>query len=83
MDRNTILEKLKDIFKIVVNNGVLLDNVSEDTDIVFDLGVNSIGLLYMAIAIEKEFDIDMSDIAPSTLKKVGDVISYIENALNK
>ena len=78
MNRAEILEKLKDIFKIVVNNGVDIASVTEDANIGLDLGVNSIGLLYMAIAIEKEFGVDMADVAPSTFKIVADVIDYIE-----
>ena len=79
MNRNDILEKLKGIFKIVVNNGVDVNSVTEESNIALDLGVNSIGQLYMAIAIEKEFDVDMADVAPSNLKTVADVIDYIEN----
>ena len=78
MNRTEILGKLKGIFKIVVNNGVDVASVKEDSNIVLDLGVNSIGQLYMAIAIEKEFGIDMADVAPSTFKTVSDVIDYIE-----
>ena len=78
MNRSEILEKLKGIFKIVVNNGVDVTSVKEESNIALDLGVNSIGLLYMAIAIEKEFGIDMADVAPSTFKTVADVIDYIE-----
>ena len=78
MNRTDILEKLKGIFKIVVNNGVDVKSVTEESNIALDLGVNSIGQLYMAIAIEKEFDVDMSEVAPSTFKTVADVIDYIE-----
>ena len=78
MNRADILEKLKDIFKIVVNNGVDIASVKETSNIGLDLGVNSIGQLYMAIAIEKEFGVDMADVAPSTFKTVADVIDYIE-----
>ena len=78
MNRSEILEKLKNIFKIVVNNGVDINSIKEESNIALDLGVNSIGQLYMAIAIEKEFDVDMADVAPSNLKTVADVIDYIE-----
>ena len=78
MNRTEILEKLKGIFKIVVNNGVDVASVKEQSNIALDLGVNSIGQLYMAIAIEKEFDVDMSEVAPSKFITVADVIDYIE-----
>lgn len=78
MERNEILSKLKEIFKMVVGNSVSVDEITLDANIMLDLGVNSIGMLYMAIAIEKEFGVDMSDVTPSTFKTVSDVIDYIE-----
>ena len=78
MERNEILNKLKEIFKMVVGNSVSVDEIRPDANIMLDLGVNSIGMLYMAIAIEKEFNVDMSDVTPSTFKTVSDVIDYIE-----
>lgn len=78
MERNEILSKLKEIFKMVVGNSVSVDEITLDANIMLDLGVNSIGMLYMAIAIEKEFGVDMSNVTPSTFKTVSDVIDYIE-----
>ena len=43
-----------------------------------DLGVNSIGLIYMVVAIEKTFDIDMSEVTFTTFKTIDDVITYIQ-----
>ena len=81
MTRNEIIEKLKEIFQLVINNGVSLDDVSESADVTNDLGVNSIGLIYMAVAIEKTFNIDMSNVSINTFKTVKDVVDYIENGL--
>lgn len=83
MNRREIENKLKEIFKIVVNGNVSLDNLDLNSNIMLDLGINSIGLLYMAIAIEKEFNVDMSKVSPTTFKTVMDVIDYLDNALNK
>lgn len=79
MERNEILNKLKEIFKIVVHSNVDLDSLTEDANIMLDLGINSIGLLYMAIAIEKEFLVDMTRVSPASFKTIGDVVTYIEN----
>lgn len=81
MTRNEIIEKLKEIFQLVINNGVSLDDISESADVTNDLGVNSIGLIYMAVAIEKTFNIDMSNVSINTFKTVKDVVDYIENGL--
>ena len=78
MSKDKIIEKLKEIFQLVVHNGVSIDNITEDSIIMTDLGVDSVGLIYLAIAIEKTFDIDMSDVTINTFKTIGDVINFIE-----
>ena len=78
MSKDEIIEKLKEIFQMVVHNGVSVDNITEDSLIMTDLGVDSVGLIYLAIAIEKTFDVDMSDVTINTFKTIGDVISFIQ-----
>jgi len=83
MSRTEIIEKLKEIFLMVVHNGVNLDNLNEDANIILDLGVNSVGLIYLAVAIEKTFDLDMSEVSANTFKTVKDVVDFIEKGANK
>ena len=78
MSKDEIIEKLKEIFQMVVHNGVSVDNITEDSLIMTDLGVDSVGLIYLAIAVEKTFDVDMSDVTINTFKTIGDVISFIQ-----
>ena len=78
MSREDIISKLKEIFRLVVHNGVDADQLSESSDIRCDLGVDSIGMIYMAVSIEKVFGIDMGDVSAGTFKTVGEVIDYIE-----
>ena len=78
MTRCEILEKLKEVFKMVVSTKVDSSKLQEDSNIIQDLGVNSIGILYMAIAIEKTFNVDMTQTSISSFKTVKDVIDYIE-----
>ena len=81
MTREEIKNKLKEVFQMVVYNGVNVDLIDESSNIKLDLGVNSIGLIYLAVAIEKVFNIDMSNITVDTFKTVGDVIDYISNGI--
>lgn len=76
-----IQEKLKEIFKTVIDANKDFTNINEDTNIVKDLGVNSVGLIYLLMAIEEVFDIDMSDVSFNTFEKIGDVIEYIKEAI--
>ena len=78
MSREQIIEKLSDIFKLVVNRNADLSKMSEESKIREDLGVNSVGAIYMAIAIEEVFGVDVSDVSFNTFKTVKDVIDYIE-----
>lgn len=79
MNREEIIVKLKEIFQMVVHNGVNVDLLDESSDVKMDLGVNSVGLIYIVVAIEKVFNIDMSSVTMTTFKTVGDVVDFIEN----
>lgn len=73
-----ILEELKKIFVLVVNRGADVDKVTLDAKIVSDLGVSSVGLIYLMVAIEEQFDIDMSDATFDSFETVSDVVNYIK-----
>ena len=81
MSKEQIIEQLKHIFRTVIDENKDFSNVTEDTNIIKDLGVNSVGLIYLLMAIEETFEIDMSDVTFSTFEKVGDVIKYIKEAI--
>ena len=81
MSREEIFVKLKEIFRLVINNGVNVDDADTKTNIMLDLGVNSVGLIYISIAIEQTFGIDMGEVTFTTFKTVDDVIDYIEERI--
>ena len=74
-----ILEKLKEIF-ININPDSELDmnSITEESRIIEDLGLNSIGVLYLVLAIEEEFNVVMHNSSIENFKTLGDVISYIK-----
>lgn len=81
MSEVEIIDKLKKIFKLVVNKDANVENISADSKIISDLGVNSVGIIYLAIAIEETFDVDVTSVSYNTFVTVGDVVNYIrENA---
>ena len=78
MDRAEILDKLKKIFAEVKDVDVKeLDFVDESTSIKDQLGLNSIGVLYIVVAIEKQFDIDMQSGETDRFVTVGDVVDFL------
>ena len=78
MNREEIIAKLSEIFKLVVNRNADLSKLTEDSKIRDDLGVNSVGAIYMAISIEEVFGVDVSEVSFNTFNTVRDVIDYIE-----
>ena len=82
MTRNEIIEKLKDVFKMAVGNNYDESKYSEESNLTTDLGLNSVGILYIVIAIEEFFGIQFDDVGFSDFKNVGDVIDYIEQKVS-
>lgn len=52
-----------------------------DTDLVRDLGVDSIDTVELIMAVEDTYDIKISDKDAEDLKTVGDVVEFIEDHL--
>lgn len=78
MTNEQIIEKLKDIFRLVIHNNIDLDKITLESNIITDLGVNSVGLVYLVIGIEEMFEVDMSDVTFNTFKTVGDVVAFLK-----
>ncbi|MBO5212277.1 MAG: acyl carrier protein [Clostridia bacterium] len=76
MTREMIIEKLRNIFKMVNGNDNI--EVDEATDLRTGLGLNSIGMLYMIIAIEENFGVRFENVSMGDFNTVSDVINYIE-----
>ena len=52
--------------------------LSEDMDLVKDLGLSSIDMVQMVVSIEEEFGIEISDRALKEIATVGDLVRVIE-----
>lgn len=57
------------------------DEVTTDTNIVSDLGLDSIDVVDFIMSLEEEFDKEIPDEDIEKIKTIGDVVSYIENSL--
>ena len=83
MSRNEIIEKLSDVMKLAMPASQLdISKLTEDSNLVTDVGLTSVGILYVVIAIEEFFQIRFDDVGFADFKTIGDVIDYIENKLN-
>ena len=72
-----MLDKIKSI--VVDQLGVDEDQVTEDASFVDDLGADSLDTVELIMAFEEEFDIEIPDEDAQKIKKVKDVIEYIES----
>lgn len=75
---NSTLSKLTELFENVFENEIDVKGISEESRLIEDLGMNSIGLLYMAMAVEEEFSVSFTNEDFAILHTVGDVIRKIE-----
>ena len=77
-------ELLKKITALVDENlGVKPEDVTRDASFVNDLGADSLDRVELVMALEDEFDIEILDEDAEKFIKVSDVLSYIQNKLNK
>ena len=54
------------------------DDIADDADIVNDLGADSLDIVEMLMTLEEEFGISIPDEDAMNLKKVGDIVEFIE-----
>ncbi len=62
---------------------VELGKITADTDIVGDLGADSLDLVEMIMMLEEEFGIVITDESIYAYKTVGEITAFIENMLDK
>ena len=79
MDRKEIFDKLKEILSFSFSDSSeILENCSESSNLITDLGLNSVGMLFMVISIEETFSIRFENVNLADFVTVKDVIDYIE-----
>lgn len=72
---------MKDI--IVDQLGVNPEQVTLQASFVDDLGADSLDIVELVMAFEDTFDVDVKDDDTEKLKTVSDVVSYIEENMEK
>ena len=72
-----VLDKIKSILSSQF--GIDEDQITENTDVVNDLGADSLDVVEMLMSVEDEFGLMIEDEEIADMKTVGDVVNYIEN----
>ena len=82
MERQQIIDTLKSILLSAdAGKRDTLDDVTEDSNLTSDIGLSSIGMLYMILAIEESFHIRFDNVGMNDFVVLRDVVDYIENKL--
>lgn len=83
LSKEEIIVKLKDILTVADSgNAEKIKAADENTRLAEDLGLNSVNVLYLVIAIEEVFNIRFDDdTGVDSFKTVGDAADYIGGKL--
>ena len=84
MSRSEIKEKLLQVMEMVApSDSVDWNTVTEQTSLVNDIGLSSVGVLYIVIAIEEFFGIRFENVGFADFKTIADVVNYIEEMVQE
>jgi acyl carrier protein len=83
--RSEIIEHLRDIMEPWVSSADQIDKISEETNLVVDLGLDSIGILQVILGIEKALGISIEnhELDSQLLSTTGNLVSLIQGKLNE
>lgn len=82
MQRQEIKDKLKEVIAPYVQNQEAFENVSEDTDLMKDLNINSQHLVDIILDAEELFDIEIDDDSAEKMLTVGAAVEVVEKLVN-
>lgn len=83
MEREAIIEKLSSIIKPFTKETEAFDNLTETTDFISDLKINSANLVDIVLDIEDAFHIVIDDQSMEKMLNVKSAIEIIESKLLK
>ena len=81
MDRITIIENLKNIIEPFEGDKEALDNLTEQTDFIKDLNINSANLVDIILDVEDFFDIQIDNESMEKMLNIEATIAIVEEKL--
>ena len=81
LSKDDIASKIKEITSEQL--GVDESQITPEAKFVDDLGADSLDTVELVMALEEEFDLEISDEEAEKLTTVNRVVSYIEDCLDK
>ncbi len=83
MNKTEIIETLKTIVKPYIKNQEAFDNLTENTDFITDLQINSANLVDVILDIEEEFSIVIDNQSMERMLDVKSAMEIIETKLSE
>lgn len=83
MNREETIVKLKGIVKPYIQNQEAFDNLSESTDFINDLQINSANLVDVILDIEEEYEIIIDNQSMERMLDVKSAMEIIETKLSE
>lgn len=83
MDKAQLIEELKMIIKPFATNTEAFDNLTEETDFIKDLNINSANLVDIVLDIEENFDIVIDNTDMERMLDVKTAVEIIETKLGE
>ena len=80
-----IYEQIIEAIEPWVTDFDLLDKLNEDTNIISDLGLDSIGILQMSLEVEKTFGITIQnhELDSQLLSRIGNIVEMVRKKLDE
>lgn len=81
MDKEELIADLKAIVAPYSQDNDALENISEETDFIKDLKINSANLVDVVLDVEEKYEIEIDNDAMAKMLNVKTAIEIIENKL--
>ena len=81
MTRKKLITSLQKIVKPYIQDQIAFENLTEETDFINDLKINSANLIDIILDLEDEFDIEIDDESMENMLSVKSALDIIENKL--
>ncbi|WP_312792951.1 phosphopantetheine-binding protein [Sphingobacterium sp.] len=82
MDRKELIDSLKSIIEPYTTRVDTLESISEETDFIHDLEINSANLVDIVLDIEEKFDVTIDNTEMERMLNVRAAIDIIQSKLN-
>ena len=85
MEQNDVSLSIEDRVINILKEEVAIDKdaITLESDLVYDLGLESFDTVTVLFALESEFDIDIPQVDIEGVRTVGDIVNYVKKKVEK